>query len=59
MRLCGYGDSGENYQVRAWTATGDYWDTYYRLLEAVLPAFRRHGVSMPYPQMDIHLRQEP
>ena len=59
IRLCGYGDSGVNYLVRAWTATGDYWDTYYRLLEAVLPAFRRHGVSMPYPQMDIHLRQEP
>ena len=59
IRLCGYGDSGVNYLIRAWTATGDYWDTYYRLLEAVLPAFRRHGVSMPYPQMDIHLRQEP
>ena len=55
IRLCGYGDSGVNYLIRAWTATGDYWDTYYRLLEALLPAFQRRAVSMPYPQMDVHL----
>ena len=55
IRLCGYGDSGVNYLIRAWTATGDFWDTYYRLLEAILPAFQRRGVSMPYPQMDVHL----
>ena len=55
VRLSGYGESGVTYLVRAWTTTGDYWDTYYRLLEAVLPAFQRHGVSMPYPQLDVHL----
>ena len=55
IRLCGYGGSGVSYLIRAWTATGDYWDTYYQLLEAILPAFRRRGVSMPYPQMDVHV----
>lgn len=55
IRLSGYGDSGVNYLIRAWTTTGDYWDTYYKLLEAILPAFQRRGVSMPYPQMDVHL----
>ena len=55
IRLCGYGGSGVSYLIRAWTATGDYWDTYYQLLEAILPAFRRRGISMPYPQMDVHV----
>ena len=59
IRLSGYGDSGVNYLLRAWTTTGDYWDTYYQLLEAVLPAFQRRGVSMPYPQMDVHLIPAP
>ena len=55
----GYGDSGVNYLIRAWTTTGDYWNTYYQLLEAILPAFQRRGVSMPYPQMDVHLIPAP
>ena len=59
IRLSGYGDSGVNYLIRAWTTTGDYWDTYYQLLEAILPAFQRRGVSMPYPQMDVHLIPAP
>ena len=59
IRLSGYGDSGVNYLIRAWTTTGDYWDTYYKLLEAILPAFQRRGVSMPYPQMDVHLIPDP
>ncbi len=59
IRLCSYGESGVNYLIRAWTTTADYWDTYYRLLEAVLPAFQRRGVSMPYPQMDVHIVSSP
>ena len=59
IRLCGYGESSVTYLVRAWTSTGDFWETYYQLLEAVLPAFRRHGVSMPYPQMDVHVTHSP
>lgn len=55
IRLSGYGESGISYLLRAWTATGDYWDTYYRLLEAIRPAFARHGVEMPYNQLDVHL----
>ena len=59
IRLSGYGDSSITYFIRAWTATGDYWDTYYRLLEAIRPAFQRHRVSMPYPQMDVHIAAAP
>ena len=55
IRLSGYGASGIDYLLRAWTSSGDYWDVYYRLLEAIRPAFARHGVEMPYSQLDIHL----
>ena len=55
IRLSGYGASGIDYLLRAWTSSGDYWDVYYRLLEAIRPAFARHGVEMPYSQLDVHL----
>ena len=55
IRLSGYGASGIDYLLRAWTTSGDYWDVYYRLLEAIRPAFARHGVEMPYSQLDVHL----
>lgn len=53
--LSAYNTSSIDYLVRAWTTTDDYWDTYYAFLEAVRPAFDRHGVEMPYPQLDVHL----
>ena len=55
IHLSGYGASGIDYLLRAWTSSGDYWDVYYRLLEAIRPAFARHGVEMPYSQLDVHL----
>ena len=55
IRLSGYGASGIDYLLRAWTSSGDYWDVYYRLLEAIRPAFARHGVELPYSQLDVHL----
>lgn len=55
IHLSGYGASGIDYLLRAWTSSGDYWDVYYRLLEAIRPAFAHHGVEMPYSQLDVHL----
>ena len=33
----------------------DYWPLHYRLLESVKKAFDAKGISIPYPQMDVHL----
>ena len=53
--LNAYKDSCIEYVVRVWTTTDDYWDVYYRLLEAVRPAFDRHGVEMTYNHLNVHL----
>ena len=50
-------DSSVNFIVRAWTGTGDYWPVTWHLNEAVKKAFDAEGVSMPYPQADVHLHQ--
>lgn len=48
------GDSSVNLVFRAWVATSDYWDVHFDMLEKVKLAFDEKGISIPYPQMDIH-----
>lgn len=53
--LSAYQSSCVQYVVRAWTATEDYWDVYYTLLEEVRESFVRHGVEMTYDHLNVHL----
>jgi len=48
------GDSSVNFVFRAWTKTEDYWDVHFDMLERVKLTFDEKGISIPYPQMDIH-----
>jgi small conductance mechanosensitive channel len=47
-------DSSVNFNVRPWCATGDYWDVYFDTHEKIKLTFDAEGISIPYPQMDIH-----
>jgi len=47
-------DSSVNFTVRAWSKTEDYWKVYFDCQEQVKLAFDEQGISIPYPQMDIH-----
>jgi len=47
-------DSSVNFNVRPWCATGDYWDVYFDVHEKVKLTFDAEGISIPYPQMDVH-----
>ena len=49
------GDNSVNLQVRAWAKTSDYWDVYFYLMENVKLEFDKNGISIPYPQLDVHL----
>jgi small conductance mechanosensitive channel len=51
-------DSSVNFIVRPWVKTGDYWDVYYDLTEKIKITFDREGISIPYPQQDVHLFAE-
>jgi small conductance mechanosensitive channel len=48
-------DSSVNFAVRAWVNSADYWGVYFDMLEKVKVHFDREKISIPYPQMDIHL----
>jgi len=51
-------DSSVNFVVRPWVKTGDYWDVYFDLTEQIKLRFDEKGISIPYPQQDLHLYQE-
>ncbi len=48
-------DSSVNFVARAWVKSGDYWGVYFDILEKVKLVFDERGISIPYPQMDVHL----
>ncbi len=50
-------DSSVNFVVRPWVKTTDYWDVKFRLTEKIKLAFDEAGISIPYPQQDIHMYQ--
>jgi len=50
-------DSSVNFVVRPWSKTGDYWNVYWDLTRKVKERFDAEGVSIPFPQRDVHLKQ--
>lgn len=52
------GDSSVNFTFRAWVNTADYWDVYFDMVEKVKLTFDEKGISIPFPQMDVHVSKE-
>ncbi|MEA3330551.1 MAG: mechanosensitive ion channel [Campylobacterota bacterium] len=51
------GDSSVNFVFRAWVKSEDYWDVHFDMLEKVKLTFDEKGISIPYPQMDVHTKK--
>jgi small conductance mechanosensitive channel len=47
-------DSSVNFAVRVWCKGADYWDIFFYLQEQVKVSFDEAGISIPFPQMDVH-----
>jgi small conductance mechanosensitive channel len=58
VRLHELGDSSVNFAVRPWVNTGDYFETYWSITRAVKMRFDEEGISIPFPQRDVHLYRE-
>ncbi|MDB6178718.1 mechanosensitive ion channel family protein [Paracoccus sp. Z330] len=56
IRVNELADSSVNFIVRPWTKAADYWTVYWDLTRAVKEAFDRKGISIPFPQTDMHIR---
>ena len=51
-------DSSVNFIVRPWVKTADYWAVRFDLTENIKLTFDEKGISIPYPQQDVHMYQE-
>jgi small conductance mechanosensitive channel len=58
VRVTNLGDSSVDFVVRIWTLNENYFPLYFDMIEGVKREFDAQGVSIPYPQRDIHLFQE-
>ncbi|MBC6996082.1 mechanosensitive ion channel [Neolewinella lacunae] len=52
-----HGDSSINLATRPFCNSEHYWDTFFYMQENVKKAFDREGISIPFPQRDVHLIQ--
>ncbi|MBK7873140.1 MAG: mechanosensitive ion channel [Saprospiraceae bacterium] len=50
-----WGDSSINLASRPFCKSEDYWNTYFYMYEHVKKAFDANGISIPFPQMDVHM----
>lgn len=48
-------DSSVNLTVRAWVQSADYWTVFYSMNERIYNELPKHGLSFPFPQIDVHL----
>lgn len=48
-------DSSVNFVVRPWVNTADYWGVTFDLTEAIKKRFDKEGISIPFPQRDVHV----
>lgn len=55
VRVSELGDSSVNFVVRVWCEAPNYWDIFFDMQEKVKKAFDADGISIPYPQQDVHL----
>jgi small conductance mechanosensitive channel len=49
------GDSSVNFAVRPWVKADDYWNVYFNLTENIKKSFDSQGISIPFPQRDVHM----
>ncbi|MBB5021305.1 mechanosensitive ion channel family protein [Desulfurispira natronophila] len=53
--VAGLGDSSVDIMVRAWVPTDELWPYYWDMQEKVKKAFDSEGITIPFPQRDVHL----
>ncbi|MEH6825900.1 MAG: hypothetical protein V7629_18550 [Motiliproteus sp.] len=53
--LSALADNSVNFTIRAFVNSADYWGVYFDMNEKVKLTFDEQGISIPYPQRDVHM----
>lgn len=53
------GESSVDFAVRGWTQSGDWWNTRCEMIEKIKLRFDEEGIEIPFPQIDMHVRDLP
>jgi len=59
VKVTNLGESSVDFAVRPWSKTGDYWDVYWDLTKTIKQRLDKEGISIPFPQRDLHLVEIP
>ncbi len=51
-------DSSVNFVVRPWVKAADYWNVYFDVTGKVKLALEKNGLTIPFPQHDVHMKKE-
>ena len=58
IAVANLGDSSVEFVIRPWVNSADYWAVKFDFTKAVKERFDSEGISIPYPQSDVHVFQE-
>ncbi|MGL4474111.1 MAG: mechanosensitive ion channel family protein [Shewanella sp.] len=57
--LTALANSSVNFVVRPWVKTSDYWPAHFAIMETIKLKLDEAGIGIPFPQMDVHVKQLP
>ena len=57
-RVTGFGDSAVDITLRVWCLRENYWQLKFDLLEQIKKAFDENGISIPFNQLDVHIKDK-
>ncbi len=58
VHLSEHADNALIYTVRVWCKNADYWTVHFDILEGVKASFDQNGITIPFPQMDVHIKNQ-
>ena len=57
IELVKLNESSVDITVRGWVESADYWGVFFSMNEKVYKTFAKEGLNIPFPQMDVHVKQ--